>query len=661
MNTTFNINKGLKIPSGIVITLLLILVLFSSAFTQKVDDYVQIGKRALSDDNYVEALEYFNYAVRQKPTSYEGYFLRGVTKYYLSDYPGAEYDLTKAIEFDPYDPESYHYRAIVRAAQYNFGRALDDYASAIEINPKNSFYFLNRARANLFMKNYEEVITDCDKAQELKYSYGDLYGLRGMAKAGLEQFDEAISDLNKAIEKNPDNTNMYIQRGGVWMDFAKPDSAIRDYNIVIEKDSLDSKAIFNRALARMDIGDTLGASKDLNKVIRLSPRNSYAYYDRAVLRIGQNNIKGALEDLNRVIQLNPDNIAVYLFRAQLKHTDHDLKGALVDLDKAIAIYPDFADGFYERSLVKKDMNDFKGADQDLKTAYRINEFNFTNDSLKLHEMMYLKKLLAFSGEFHNNESIEVGLQKDQEKIELQSVYNIILYSKSLDHVSLYDTYSKLAYHTPVISLSNFDFPLDEILIEMQIDTLSLTIMKYPDSSVAYHKRAILYAQLNDYESAVQDDEKAIELDPDFAMACFNHANTKLKLAELIDFDDDSQLQINSGLQKITSEIAYDSSYLQNTYQEIIADYTKTIGLDPEFYFAYFNRAYARFLSGDEWGAIDDYSRVIEMKPELSDAHYNKGLILLFMKMNTTACTHLSKAGELGLKEAYTVIGRYCAK
>jgi len=637
------------------------LVQFSNTYAQKVDDFVQIGKRALTEDNYAEALENFNYAVRQKPTSYEGYFLRGVTKYYLKDYSGAEYDLTKAIEFDPYDPECYHYRAIVRAAQYNFGRSLDDYASAIEIDPKNPFYYLNRARANLFMKNYEKVVVDCDKAQELNYPHADLFGLRGMAKAGLELFEEAIADLNKAIEKNPANTNMYIQRGGVWMEFAKPDSAIRDFNIVIEKDSLDSQAIFNRALARMDIGDTIGASQDLNKVIRLSPRNSYAYYDRAILRIGQRDIKGALQDLDRVIMLNPDNIAVYLFRAQLKHADRDLEGALEDLDKAIAIYPDFADGFYERSLVKKELNDLKGADRDLKTAYRINEFNFTNDSLKLHEMMYLKKLLAFSGEFHNNESIEMGLQKDQKKIELQSVYNIVLFSRSLEQVSLYDTYNKTAYHTPVISLSNFDFPIDEVLVEMQIDALSQDIIKYPDSSVAYHKRAILYAQLNDYENAIQDDEKAIALDPDFAMACFNHANTKLQLAELIDFDDDSQFQMKSGLQKVNSIIEFDSSYLQKAYKEIIADYTKTISLDPDFYYAYFNRAYARFLSGDAWGAIDDYSKVINMKPELSDAHYNKGLILLFLKMNTTACTHLSKAGELGLKEAYIVIGRYCAK
>lgn len=660
MNFKNKIKPGLKIPLSIGILLINIL-LYSSSCAQKVDDYVQIGKRALTDDNYVKALEYFNYAVRQKPTSYEGYFLRGVTKYYLSDYPGAELDLTKAIEFDPYDPECYHYRAIVRAAQYNLGRSLDDYAAAIEIDPKNPFYYLNRARANLFMKHYEDVIKDCDKAQELKYPHSDLYAIRGMAQAGMELFEEAIIDLNKAIDKNPNNTNLYIQRGGIWMEFAKPDSAIQDFNIVIQKDSLDSQAIFNRALARMDIGDTLGASNDLNTVIRLSPRNSYAYYDRAVLKIGQQDISGALADLDRVIRLNPENIVVYLFRAKLKHASRDLKGALADLDKAIEIYPDFADGFYERSLVKKDMNDYRGSDQDLKIAYQINEFNFTNDSLKLHEMMYLKKLLAFSGEFHNNESIAMGLQKDQEKIELQTIYNIVLFSTSLEKVSLYDTYNKTPYHTPVITLSNFEFPINEALVEIQIDTLSLEIHRYPDSSLIYHKRAILYAQLNDYEGAIQDEEKAVKFKPEFAMAYFNRANIRLKLTELIDFDDDSQFQGNSGLQKVAPEMVFDSGYLKKAYQQIIADYTKTISLDPDFYYAYFNRAYARFLSGDSWGAIDDYSKVITMKPELSDAYYNKGLILLFLKMNTTACNHLGKAGELGLQDAYTVIGRYCAK
>jgi len=653
--------KG-KLPPVLQLSLLILLLVFvSNTNAQRVEDYIQIGKRALSEDNYAEALEYFNYAVRQKPVSYEGYFFRGVTKFYLQDYVGAEYDLTKAIKFDPYDAESYYYRAIVRAIQYNLGRALDDYASAIEINPKNPFYYLNRAKANLFMKNYEDVIEDCNKAQELKYSHEELFAIRGSAKAGLENYEEAIADLDIAIKKNPDNTEMYIQRGNIWMEFAKPDSAIQDFNYVIERDSLDSHAIFNRALARMETSDTLGAAADLNKVIRLSPRNSYAYYDRAVLRIGQGNIHGAIADLDMVVQLNPDNIAVYLFRGQLKHSDSDLKGALADMDKAIEIYPDFADAFYERSLVKKDLKDFKGAELDHKIAYRINEFNFVNDSLSLQEMMYRKKFLAFSGEFYNKETYKESTQSERAKIELQPVFNIILFAKNLNQVSLYDTYNKKAYHAPVLSLSNIEYLIEEILIEREIDTLSIKIGQFPDSVILYHRRAIMYAQLFDYRRAIQDDNKSIDLDPFYAMPYFNRANTKLKLTELIDFDEDSQNQLNSGLKKVNTNIVYDSGYFRNAYKEIISDYTKTLHLDPDFYYAYFNRAYARFLSGDPWGAIDDLSKVNLMKPDLPYAYYNKGLILLYMKLNSTACTNLSKAGELGLQEAYTVIGRYCTK
>jgi hypothetical protein len=48
-------------------------------------------------------------------------------------------------------------------------------------------------------------------------------------------------------------------------------------------------------------------------------------------------------------------------------------------------------------------------------------------------------------------------------------------------------------------------------------------------------------------------------------------------------------------------------------------------------------------------------------PNLADAYYNKGLLLILIHQNETACISLSKAGELGILEAYPVIKKYCDK
>jgi tetratricopeptide (TPR) repeat protein len=60
-------------------------------------------------------------------------------------------------------------------------------------------------------------------------------------------------------------------------------------------------------------------------------------------------------------------------------------------------------------------------------------------------------------------------------------------------------------------------------------------------------------------------------------------------------------------------------------------------------------------------AIDDYSMAIKLQPNLAEAYYNRALTLLYVNEPKLACKDLSKAGELGLSEAYNVIKRYCNK
>ena len=54
-------------------------------------------------------------------------------------------------------------------------------------------------------------------------------------------------------------------------------------------------------------------------------------------------------------------------------------------------------------------------------------------------------------------------------------------------------------------------------------------------------------------------------------------------------------------------------------------------------------------------AIDDYSRAIEIDPHLAEAFYNRGLVHLALKQQKESVADLSKAGELGLYQAYSII------
>jgi len=117
----------------------------------------------------------------------------------------------------------------------------------------------------------------------------------------------------------------------------------------------------------------------------------------------------------------------------------------------------------------------------------------------------------------------------------------------------------------------------------------------------------------DYNGAISDYTKAIELNPKFANAFYNRGCVKRKIGD---------------------------------YNGAISDYTKAIELDPNFLDAYYNRGNVRFDNGDYNGAISDYTKAIELNPNLVDAYYNRGNVKYKIGDYNGAISDYTKAIEL---------------
>ena len=88
---------------------------FLPSFAQyNIDRLVMIGRSALYYEDYVLSIQYFNQAISAKPYLYEPWYFRGIAKYYLDDYRGAESDCTQAIERNPYVVGIYELRGLCR-------------------------------------------------------------------------------------------------------------------------------------------------------------------------------------------------------------------------------------------------------------------------------------------------------------------------------------------------------------------------------------------------------------------------------------------------------------------------------------------------------------------------------------------------------------------
>jgi tetratricopeptide (TPR) repeat protein len=95
------------------------------------------------------------------------------------------------------------------------------------------------------------------------------------------------------------------------------------------------------------------------------------------------------------------------------------------------------------------------------------------------------------------------------------------------------------------------------------------------------------------------------------------------------------------------------------YTEAIDDIREAIALVPDMPQLYFNLGNLLCLSGEMVSAIDSYSRAIGLYPQMGDSYFNRGLVLIYLKDKEKGCIDLSRAGELGVSDAYSVIDKYC--
>lgn len=625
------------------------------------------GRELIISGRYGEAIESLNMLLRSQSEEYEGYFLRGVAKYNLGDLVGASSDFTLAIEYNPVYTQAFQYRGITFSRLGRYNEALKDFAKAIEMRPAFAGAYYSRAVTSFLNQQFDSAVKDYDTFLELEPKSVDGYVNRGTAKLYLADTLAAMSDYNRAIQVNPYYEDGYLRRGVLYFMQGETDKGISDMDSALEIDSTVAIGYFYRAMGNNTKGDITSALSDFDNAIKYDPTNSVAVFNRAILRSQIGDYNNAITDYALVAKQNPDNVLVYYNRAALYAQLGDYPKAIEDYTKAIEIYGDFANAYLYRSQLKAMLKDKKGYEADKRKAEELldkyrRELNTVGESAFSDTSSRYSNIMSFNADFEDSNFSRLS-SKTLAKYRPLPLYKVEMMSPH-DAIVGYDPRifenAKVAATLADLKLKNLEITNSGTdLLGWQLLELSGEYSEGHDLSTLF-AQGMLSASMKNYSDALDLYAYLISTNPNNPLPYLNRAVTEAQMTEFMsDLEGDYQNIASRGdaAERLNSTKGQGNA----NFSRVISDLKRAGELLPEMPHIFYNLGYMYTITGDLPLAVENYTRAIELFPYFAEAYYNRGLVQLMLDEKEKGALDLSRAGEIGLEEAYTVINSLTKK
>jgi tetratricopeptide (TPR) repeat protein len=607
-----------------------------------------MGRALLQEDRYEAAIETLNLLLLSDADLHEAYFLRGVAKHNLGDLLGAEDDFTKAIERNQVYTEAYNHRAITRAMIGNYDDALRDFGVTIELRPDFAGPYYNRAITLARNGQWEEALDDLNHFIRREERLVGAFLRRGEVYLNLRDTVRARGEFDEAIRTNRNSPEGYYYRGMLDAMQGRTDDALADMDRALERDSSYLPAYFSRAIIYDQTDRPMDALRDLDKVIELDDSHMTAFFNRAIIRSSTGRYDDALDDYNIVAAQNPNNVLVYFNRAGLYARRGDLTAAAADYTRAIELYPDFSTAYLMRSELRAQMRDVAGSDADRRTAERkIAEYRTqvadSTYSIYADPTRNFSQLLAFDTPFARGET-DRRIERENVAVAIMPMFRFVHGAEPRTGVrerllaEFLDNVDRHIYFTAAES----DLPPDELVAV--------------DGRDSDFEQGVAETMSKQYTNAVNHFSSAIERDPSNGFLYLSRSATRAEMIDFISSIENSYQRVsldNDPASRLKSNAARTYSY-----DDAFSDVNKAIRLLPEFAPAWYNRGNLNVISGRMPDAYDDYTRAIELSPSFAEAYFNRGLVQIYMKDTRKGLLDLSKAGELGIDDAYKLLKTY---
>lgn len=673
----------MKDKNFILAFLVLLLSQVNVAAQVNTEQVMRIGQNALYFEDYMVSIQYFNQVIAAKPYLAQPYFYRAIAKLNLDDYQGAEADADMAIGHNPFIVDAYEVRGVSRQNQGKLREAVEDYSYALTLLPENKNILFNKAMAQVELGDTAGARESYTALVKAHPSYDN--GYIGRARLLMVEGDTvgALADLDRAVSINQNAVNAYVMRADIAINSGGGDfeSALADMDKAIKLQPRHAGLFINRAFLRYKLDDYFGAMADYDYAIQLDPLNAVALFNRGLMRAELKDNDRAIDDFSKVLSLKPGDVRALYNRAMLYRDTRQYKKAMADVNKVIEAYPDLAGAYYLRFDINRELGNMRQSEKDYNKSMALakRQVNIDEDvngdgsvneadqaqtaepqevvAARFSALLTVDNSSDALEQQYNNPGIRGKVQDRNINVEVEPIFALSYYYSpselrpSTYYIKEVDELNQTRILRKLLLITNSDVTLtDQAEVDRHfsdIEYYNSYISTHQPRAIDYFGRGMAQMTVRNYQGAIADFDRALQLTPDFAMAWLQRG-----VARYRHFKTEAA---NCGDGNIPADVA--SQMVKHRLAEAISDFDRAIELSPGLAFAYYDKGNLLVEMQDYTSALASYSRAIEMKADFGEAYYNRGYVYLKLGNKEAGTRDLSKAGELGVMPSYNLLKR----
>lgn len=652
---------------NLIVYVCLFLSLTSKA-QYNIDRLIISGQIAYNNHDYVVAIQHFNNVLSGKPYLYEPWFYRGLCKLQLEDYVGAENDFNEAIKLNPYVHELFSARAESLIRLHKYEEAIADYDKALKFSPDERGYWYNRAYCRFFMKDYQKTHEELEYIVKRWPNLNNAYSLQ--TEVYLSENDTATASkwLDKTLEHNPYDGNSWSIRGRLGLQQKNWSVADSSFSNAIHYQPRVVNNYMYRAMARVNLNKLRQAMEDYDKAIDMDPNNFLSHYNRGLLRQQLGDDNRAIDDFNFVLKYEPNNILALYNRAILLDQTGNYRAAIEDYSVVIAKFPNFWTGLMNRAAcyrklgmtAKAEMDEFRVLKARLDKQQGIQQ-RWSKSKLREVRKMSDVDVEKYDQWVVVDEDVVTPQYNSEYRGAIQNrvVENVFMPLFSLSYMPYVGGVRTLQIVVPELEEFNHNKkPLRKIYLTCKpspinekmtksffnsIDSISASISASHDIHTAADlliQRAVAHVTTHNYSEAINDLNDYLRIDSTNVLVYWERAYCHAMMSEYASNQGtDSKMRLSVSLDDLKHALSFNN---ENAY-------------------LHYNIATVYAIQKEYHSAIDHYRKAIQLNANLAEAYYNLGLVHIFNNDRKEGIKDLSKAGEFGLYDAYSIMKRYTSE